>query len=173
MKQRFILILLGLLLISVFVVGCGGGSGGNDVKSGANWLVGTWEGTLPVRPEGWGVGDFEGYPISISVLADPLKTQINGFDVFSYTGSVVFNGNPYLFGNMSSSLIWGDFDPESVTLLISTEDGDVINLWWEAEAPQSVAPTTLKFNWQIDVGGKTDSNTGMEDLNYFITLTKK
>lgn len=181
MKQKYLLILLGLLFASALIVGCGGGSGsggsggngGSGNPTDGNWLVGTWEGTIPSAPEG-DPGDLAGETISISIPANPQKVKIKGFDVFSYSGTITFKGigatydfgwNPNSYPDMNNSLIWGA--GQSVTLLYMTEDLTVINL-----DSTSITPTSITCNWQIDLPALeiTEGNSGIP--NYHIVLNK-
>ncbi len=189
MKQKYTLILLGLLITSALIVGCGGGNGGNgggDVNP--NWLVGTWEGTIPQRPEGYGgagEGDFEGLSISITVQGNP--ESVNGGTAFAYSGTLSFDGapnNPYSFNKTidpnttSYSLVWVYSEP-SVTLYVSRPTPLhplVINLWTDEES-QSITSNSLKCNWDIQIPDsqgenvQSDGNSGIP--NYHIVLNKQ
>lgn len=186
MKKNIYFVLLSLLLsFSVIIAGCGGGNsgsgnnnnGGDGLETGSGWLVGTWSGTIPARPEGYGEGDgpFEGYPISITIAADPVK--ISGKESYSYSGTVSFNGITYSFSKSKdfdpkqSSLVWVPMAP-SITLLAIGKECDFINLWTTEEVTPSITPTTLKLDWYIQLSlEENDSNSGIE--NYYITLIKK
>ncbi len=184
MKQKYTLLLLGLLFASALIVGCGGGNGGSGNTPDGNWLVGTWEGLIPSRPEGWGEGDFEGYPISIRVLSNPVKAEINGIEVVSYSGSITFDGVTYNFNPPQGSdplnnfFIWSYLEP-SVTLYVSRPTPLhplVINLWTDEES-QSITSTSLKCDWEIQIPDsqgenvQSDGNSGIP--NYHIILNKQ
>lgn len=191
MKQKYFLILLGLLFASTLIVGCGGGGGNGGNGEGdvdPNWLVGTWEGTIPQRPEGYGgagAGDFEGLSISITVQGNP--DSIHGGTAFAYSGTLSFNGapnNPYSFNKTIDpdttiySLVWAYSEP-SVTLYVSRPTPLhplIINLSTNEES-QSITSNSLKCDWQIDIPtsegeiDKTDGNSGIP--NYHIVLNKQ
>lgn len=159
------------------------------VARDANWLVGNWSGTVPSHP-----GDenpFAGKEIVISILSETYREveMEPGMYGYFYDGMVSFNGALYPFDVIQTytpeaawnSLGWLYYDPEhteAVVLCVSTEDGVVINLSWEANDSGYFygVPREIYCDWMIQMsftGSENDSNTGYPDSAHRITLVKE
>lgn len=157
------------------------------VARDADWLVGNWQGTISMQDPS-GENPFFGEPITI-FINDYKEITSPGVCGYSYGGTLIFNGNTYLFDsfdtlnpdNFNKSLVWGYFDQtytETVTIYISTEAGVVINLSWEADDSGYFygEPKEIYCDWMIQMsftGSENDSNTGDPDPAHKITLKKE
>jgi hypothetical protein len=202
-KTVLILLLIALGMILIGVAGCGGspstgssqttGSGqttstsnGSGLLRNENWLIGTWEATVPKTETSYFAGKKITLSVSSVMLVSDEKVQGNPTGKFAYSGSLRWDtgGQSMMLSFTKENwktdeeiLLWGYSSPganqflENISMRINNDPTFSFELDW---GPQISKPgsTFKSLPFYGSIQNLDTSNKDFFDPNHMITFAK-